>query len=166
MSEPAWELPALEPVDFGELAIDIASWEHKPDAPFTSPDGLDQDGGILIPPPAGADEPPVWVDVRSAAADIGEELSSALSLLPIVGTVKDIIEVVTGDDLITGKPLSNRKIAFNIAAATADLIGFGIAGRVAKGGAKAVPIGVRVIKAIGDGAGRVNDAEDVGTLVF
>jgi hypothetical protein len=165
MSEPAWELPAIEPVDFGELAIDIASWEHKPDAPFTSPDGRDQDGGILIMPPAGADEPPVWVYIETASGS-AEELSAALSLLPIVGTVKDIIEGVSGKDLITGKDLSLRKRAFNFAAAAADLIGFGVAGRVAKGGAKALPIGVRVIKGIGDGAGRINDAEDVGTLVF
>jgi hypothetical protein len=162
MSEPAWELPALEPVDFGELAIDIASWEHKPDAPFTSPDGRDQDGGILLMPPAGADEPPTWV----AVIDIGEEVSAALSLLPVVGTVKDIVEGISGRDVITGEKLSTRKRVFNFAAAAADLIGFGVAGRVAKGGAKAIPIGVRVIKGIGDGAGRVNDAEDVGTLVF
>jgi hypothetical protein len=165
MSEPQWELPAVEAVDYGELAVPIASWEHAPGAATTTPDGLDQDGGILIMPPAGADEPPVWVEVLGPQGGL-DELSAALSLIPIIGTAKDIIEGISGRDLITGEKLSSRKIAFNFAAATADIIGFGVAGRIAKGGAKALPIGVRVIKAVGDGAGRVNDAEDVGTLVF
>jgi hypothetical protein len=163
MSEPAWELPLLEPVDFGELAVPIASWEHPPAPSPVSPGGVDQDGGILIMPPAGVDEPPIWVSVSFSAA---EELSSLLSLIPVVGTVKDVIEGVSGQDLITGDNLSTRKRLFNFAAAAADLIGLGVAGRGTKAGVKALPIGVRVIKAVGDGAGRVNDAEDVGTLAF
>ena len=79
---------------------------------------------------------------------------------PVVGTVKDVIEGVTGWDMISGDKLSTRKRVFNFAAAAGDLIG---AGRIASGG-KAMSIGVRVVKAVGDGAGKVNDLEDLNTI--
>jgi hypothetical protein len=157
MSEPAWELSALERVDFTDMEVPAGLWQPTPPPPYDTSDSPFGDGG------GGA----VFVDLEPQPDGSGarglDRLSSILSLIPIVGTVKDVIEGITGEDLITGKTLSTRKRIFNFAAAAADLIGFGIAGRLAKG----TGIAAKVIKGVHDGgkiADAVNNAEDIYTV--
>jgi hypothetical protein len=152
MSEPAWALAPLETIDFTDMSFPHGLWQPTP-APADEP-----------PLPASTDGP-VFISLEQPEepGKPGERLSSILSLIPVVGTVKDIVEGITGEDIITREKLSLRKRAFNFAAAAADIIGFGIAGRLAKAGTLAG----RVIRGIHDGGkliGLVNDAEDVYTI--
>jgi hypothetical protein len=157
MSEPAWELSALEKVDFADMGMPAGLWQPTAPPPYDPGDTSFGGNGSTA----------VFVDLDPQPESSGrgglERLSSILSLIPIVGTVKDVIEGITGEDLLTGKELSTRKRIFNFAAAAADLIGFGIAGRLAKGTGMAA----RVIKGVHDGgkiADAVNNAEDIYTI--
>jgi hypothetical protein len=63
------------------------------------------DGGFWIYPPAGTDREPVWMpggDVSPVMA----ALSAILDVAPGIGTLKDVVQLFTGEDLITGEKLS------------------------------------------------------------
>jgi hypothetical protein len=157
MSEPAWELSALERVDFNDMHVPAGLWHPTP-APAADNSNAPDQGAA----------PPTFMDLERFPAgpegkSPGERFSAVLSLIPIVGTVKDIVEGISGHDVITGEKLSIRKRIFNFGAAAADLIGFGIAGRLAKGAGIAARV-VHSIHKVGDVMNKVNDAEDVYTV--
>lgn len=157
MSEPAWELPPLEPVEFNDLSLPAGLWRPSPHPAFDLSDRPEDggDGPTYMSLERHWPEPDRWQP--------GERFSSFLSLLPIIGTIKDVIEGIKGDDLITGKPLSARKRAFNFLAAAADLIGAGVAGRLLKGGGMAAKA-IKGLKTAGEIAKESNRAEDVYTI--
>jgi hypothetical protein len=166
MSEPAWELPDVTPLTIVPDTSPIAEWKGPPPPGPTvgTIGGWDVDGGMVIMPAAGADEPPHWASRQDAL----RSLSAILSMLPVVGTVKDAAEFVTGSDLVTGEKLSTTQRIINFAAVVGDLVSFGEIGaelRLAEGEIKAeMRIGVRVVKAAGDAANKYNDMNDLDTL--
>jgi hypothetical protein len=166
MSEPAWELPDATPFAFPADGTPIAHWEGPPAPEPTAgtSDGWDVDGGILIMPSAGTDEPPHWASRQDALRN----LSAMVSLLPVVGTVKDLVEGISGWDIITDEKLSTAQRIINFAAVAADLVSFGEFGaemHLAEGELKAeLKLGVRVMSKIGEGANKYNDINDLDTL--
>lgn len=69
-------------------------WENTPT----------HDAGVWIAPPAGPEDL-VFVSEAELAVNWAEWLDVTLSVLPVVGTVKDIVEAVTGRSLITDEDL-------------------------------------------------------------
>src|SRR5258708_2318554 len=105
MSAPAFELPTVEaPFEIPHL---------DPQKPPGDP--IAQDGGILIPPSAGADTPPTYVPQAVLEAD-AQLASAILNLVPGIGKAKGAIEAFTGHDLITGKELAWWERALDVAA--------------------------------------------------
>ena len=106
MSAPEFELPAVEaPFEVPHL---------DPQKP--SGDPVAEDGGVLIPPAAGADAKPTYIPQAVLEADA--KLASAIvNLVPGIGTVKGVIEGFTGKDLITGDEKAGWERALNLAAA-------------------------------------------------
>lgn len=157
MSEPAWELTPLDKIDFADMTLAGGPWQPTPNPPFDHSDSPDDsgDGPVFTSLERQWPEPDRWQP--------GEKFSSFLSLIPVIGTIKDAIEGIKGEDLITGKPLSTRKRVFNFLAVAADLIGAGVAGRIIKGGGMAAKM-IKGIKHGGDIADAVNAAEDVYTI--
>ena len=164
MSETTtWELTAPAAFDWSTDSTPIAEWKvtSTDNSPGT-PGHLDQDGGFMTPPQAGVDTPPTWTSVQDGLV----ALSSLVSLMPVIGTVKDIVEGATGWDMISGEKLSTRKRVFNFLAAFADIVSFGEAGAALKVGEAAVelPLAVRIVAKVGEGCSKVNDFEDLNTL--
>jgi len=160
MSEPAWALPNVEPVDFPDMPWTPGLWQPtQPPAADNSDSNLPGGGGDAGKEFASLEH--VWDDNRWHP---DEKDSATFSLIPIIGTVKDIAEGITGEDVFTHEKLSLRKRIFNFAAAAADLMSFGIGGRMMKGAS----LGARVLKGVkagGEVAGVANKAEDIYTIV-
>src|SRR4051812_9304894 len=128
MSDPAWELPDVPPFAYPAHNGPIAEWKGVP--PSNEPPGTgggDVAGGLLINPPAGVDQGPVWVAVPDLTVNWAT-VGALVSLTPGLGTVKDVVEGFTGEDLFTGQHLSAAQRAINFVAAAADLLTFGEAG--------------------------------------
>ncbi|HXB55971.1 MAG TPA: pre-toxin TG domain-containing protein [Vicinamibacteria bacterium] len=105
MSAPDFELHPIE-----------APFEVPHLDPTTPPgDPVAQDGGVLVPPAAGADASPTYISQAVLEADT-KLASSLLNLVPVVGEVKGVIEAFTGKDLITGEHKVWWERGLNIAA--------------------------------------------------
>lgn len=86
----------------------IVSFDWAEGVPATREDWIAQDGGFFLYPPAAGAEP-VYVSPGDygAALQSGLALLSALvSLVPVVGDAKDLVQLFTGKDLFTGERLS------------------------------------------------------------
>ena len=104
MSAPDFELSPVE-----------APFQIAADAePQSSGDPSGRDGGILIPPAAGADEPWTYVSIPPGLHEAEAELVSAILNLPPVGPVKGLVEAYTGEDLITGRHLEWWERSLNV----------------------------------------------------
>ncbi len=79
--------------------------------------------------------------------------SMVLDFIPVVGTVKGVIEAFTGEDLITGEKLSPLERALGIIPIVGKL------GRVAKGGAKILR-GAKAADKVADASKAANRASD------
>lgn len=105
MSAPDFELPTVEaPFEIPHL---------DPQKPPGDP--VAQDGGVLVPPAAGADARPTYVPQAVLEAD-AKLASSILNLVPYIGQAKGAIEAFTGKDLITGDHLAWWERALDVAA--------------------------------------------------
>jgi hypothetical protein len=93
-----------------EWGLDRVVWfDWAASTVYTREDWVAQDGGYFINPPAGTDLEPLYVSPSSLAegeADAWRMLSALVSLAPVLGDVKDAIQLFTGTDLITGERLS------------------------------------------------------------
>ncbi|HXY38995.1 MAG TPA: pre-toxin TG domain-containing protein [Vicinamibacteria bacterium] len=105
MSAPDFELPTVEaPFEIPHL---------DPQKPAEDP--VAADGGVLIPPAAGADAQPTYIP--QAVLDADAKLASALvNLVPMIGTAKGAIEAFTGKDMVTGEHLAWWERGLNIVA--------------------------------------------------
>jgi hypothetical protein len=106
MSEPDFELPTVE------LPYVVAAMDGVP-----SGDVVAQDGGFLVYPEAGTDQPVQWVqsEIRINWDQLGAIVSSHLNLVPIYGQIKGVIEAALDRDLITGRNLAWWERALNVA---------------------------------------------------
>jgi hypothetical protein len=112
MSDPDFELPTVE------LPYEVASMD-----PMPSGDVVAQDGGILIYPHAGVDEPVQWVDDDVIRQQLLELISSYLNLVPVFGQMKAAAEGFVGEDLISGRNLAWWERVLNVAAAIPHIHG-------------------------------------------
>lgn len=99
-----------------ELPFAVASL----DPTVQSADEVARDGGVLIMPAAGIDTPPQFIPqaVLDADAMMLKELASvALNFVPGVSNVKNLIEGISGEDLVTGEHKEAWERVLSIAAA-------------------------------------------------
>jgi hypothetical protein len=114
MSTPDFELPPVE------LPFPLPSLDATPHGdPIAE---AARDGGVLIPPAAGADASwefsPTrpWKDAFDALENtLKEGVDLALNVIPVAGQVKGLIEGFVGEDLITGRHLAWWERVLNVA---------------------------------------------------
>lgn len=113
MSDPDFELPTVE------LPYEVASMDGTP----VSGDIVAQDGGILIYPSAGIDEPLQWFNNDRLRERMAEIVSSYTNLVPVIGQVKGVIEGIVGVEWLTGRDLAGWERALNLASAIPHIHG-------------------------------------------
>jgi putative toxin of predicted polymorphic toxin system len=119
VSYPDFELPSVE------LPFPVASMD-----PVPAGDPVAQDGGIVINPQAGVDEPPRYVsdqEIQQALSELKAHLagvvSAGLNFVPGIGQLKGVVEAFAGQDLITGHHISWWERGLNLAAAIPHIHG-------------------------------------------
>jgi len=102
--------------------------------------------------------PQTWADIQASHKVELQVASAVISSIPIVGDAKDIIEVITGKDYITGEDLTLFDRGITVAAAFVPLIGGSAARLVVKQSGN-----TGVFKRVTRGFGAtVNSADQVG----
>ena len=88
-----WQLPRVSDFDWSAEAPGISREEW-----------VAADGGFWVYPPAAGDEP-VWFP-DGGADPVLSMFSALLDIMPFVGEAKDLVQLFTGTDFITGERLS------------------------------------------------------------
>jgi hypothetical protein len=95
---PDWDLPRLD------HALDWVSVQGV----RVDPRSAEADGGFWSMPPAGADEPPLWVPVTDEEIEqaIRNVVATVVNLIPVLGDIKGFVELFYGQDLISRESLA------------------------------------------------------------
>jgi hypothetical protein len=95
---PEWSLPMLD------HALGWVSVQGMP----VDPRSAEADGGFWSQPPAGADEPPLWVPVTDEQIEqaMRDTAAAIVNVIPYVGDIKGFIELFHGEDLISRERLA------------------------------------------------------------
>jgi hypothetical protein len=121
MSEPAWEIETLEPFEWVLHTDELEDANASPTnaLPFPSGDPAPGDGGMWIPPQAGADGE--WTFIPEHELQEGRRRVSAfMNLTPVFGTAKQLWEAYTGVDVVTGEEVPMWERVLSVIAAFTD----------------------------------------------
>jgi hypothetical protein len=107
---PEWRLPLLD------HALDWVSVQGMPQ----DPKNAEADGGFWSQPPAGADEPALWVPVTDEEIEqaMRNVAATVVNVIPVIGDIKGFLELFWGEDLISRERLAWWERALGAAALT------------------------------------------------